>query len=178
MTLAAPFRGWSIDPDVDARTTLGRMARMVRKSLTDPVVVHTANRVIAVAHVRDLPGQVAAIGDFMDRNFRFVSNPVDAQAIRPPRFMLDDLQARGFTQGACDDAAVLVASLGMANGIPARFRAVAFCHRVADTCDPTVPYSHVIADLYDGTDWHALDVTRPYDMDRPSEVARTLTAVV
>lgn len=174
---------WIIDTDVDARTTLGRMARLVRKGLTDPRVIHVANIVVAAVEPRDVAGQIRAIGDFMESYFAFVPNPLGTQTIRPPGWttvpgapgMLQDVDTRGKAQGACDDAAVLVATLGMANGIPARFRALAFCVDVG-RCDPLEAYTHVITDLFDGDTWRELDVTRPADLERPSadEIARQL----
>lgn len=173
-TLRAALNGWSIDADVNARTTLGRMARFVQKAILDPQIVYSANRIIAIANSRDYPGQIAAIRAFLMRRFRFVGNPLGAQAIRTPAFMLLDMAARGFTQGACDDAAVLAATLGTANAIPSRFRAIAFCHKKVDgACSPE-PLSHVVADLFDGQEWIPLDVTKPYDMLRAPTIAREL----
>jgi hypothetical protein len=181
------FGGWIIDTDVDARTTLGRMGWLARQAMRDPKVIHAANSIVAAsgAAPRDTPAALDAIADFMAQHFLFVPNPIGTQTIRPPGWtgvpaepgMLEDIQFRGFTQGACDDAAVLIATLGMANGIPARFRALAFCYQLDGRCDPTEAYSHVIADLFDGETWRELDVTRPADLARPSadEIARTMT---
>jgi hypothetical protein len=176
---------WIIDTDVDARTTLGRMAKMCDKAMLEDRVIHAANAVIVpFATSRDVPAQIEAIRQFMGCSFYFVPNPIGTQTIRPPGWtkpprapgMLQDVEARGFAQGACDDAAVLIATLGMANGIPARFRAIAFCYLVDGRCDPTETYTHVIADLFDGDDWCELDVTRPADRARPSdaEIAKTM----
>lgn len=179
--MSSLLSGWSIDPDVDARTTLGRMARLVQKALMRPATIYAANQVIAVPNARDYPGQIAAIRSFMLRRFRFVGNPLgidgQMQQIKPAVFMLDDIDARGFTQGACDDAAVLIATLGMASALPARFRAIAFCDS-RSACDGTEPFSHVIADLYDGERWVPLDVTKPLDLDRPPLVAREMVYAV
>lgn len=179
---------WIIDTDVDAETTLGRMAKLCRRAMTDPRVIHVANQVIAAAAPRDVRSQIACIRDFMESSFYFVPNPMGTQTIRPPGWtgrplqpgMLEDIAARGFTQGACDDAAVLIATLGMANGIPARFRAIAFCYQVDGACDPTETYTHVMTDLLDGETWCELDVTRPTDRARPTdaEIAKTLVYVV
>ena len=176
---------WIIDTDVDARTTLGRMARLCEKAMLDPAVIHAANVIIAGVQSRDVPAQIAAICSFMESYFYFVPNPQGTQTIRPPGWtgrpaapgMLEDIATRGLAQGACDDAAVLIATLGMANGIPARFRAIAFCVQLEGRCDPTVAYTHVIADLFDGVEWQDCDVTRPLDVDRPTdaEIARTMT---
>jgi hypothetical protein len=184
VTAAAVLDRWSIDTDVDAKTTLLRMERMARRAVTAPDVVHSANAIITGARSRDYPAQIGAIRSFMERSFRFVTNPIGTQTIRPPGYtsnprapgMLQDIEARGFTQGACDDAALLIAVLGMGNGIPARFRAIAFCS--AGECSDTEPFSHVVTDLHDGERWVALDVTRPFDMLRAPEIARELTLII
>lgn len=168
---------WIIDTDVDARTTMERMAKLCHQAMQAPAVIHAANVIISGAAPRDWPAQVDAIREFLESSFYFVPNPVGTQTIRPPGWtgtpsapgMLEDIQARGFTQGACDDAAVLIATLAMANGMPARFRAIAFCFVVDGRCDPTEAYTHVIADLFDGDAWQELDVTRPDDVARPTD---------
>lgn len=155
--------------------------------MTDPRVIYAANRIIADAGAapRDVAAQIGAIQEFMELAFYFVPNPIGTQTIRPPGWtsshaapgMLEDIERRGFTQGACDDAAVLIATLGMANGIPARFRAIAFLCQLPGECEPRPAFTHVIADLLDdGRGWYELDVTRPADLARPSsaEIARTL----
>lgn len=170
--------GWIIDTDVDAETTLGRMAKLARRAMLDPNVIYVANQVVAPAPSRDVQAQIESIYQFMDSSFVFVPNPLTTQTIRPPGWtgkplapgMLEDVATRGFTQGACDDAAVLVATLGMANGIPARFRAIAFTQEDPDS------YTHVIADLFDGEHWRELDVTRPDDRAQltDDDVAKSL----
>ncbi len=181
MTAAAR---WIIDTDVDARTTLGRMAKLAEKAMTDPRAVYAANWVVSSAEPRDVPRQIVAIEDFVSSYLRFVPNPLGTQTLRAPGWtdvhgapgVLEDIQLRGLTQGSCADAAILIAALGMANGIPARFRAIAFPREL--TGDSAERYSHVIADLMDPAtgDWYELDVTRPFDMERPrdDEISRTM----
>lgn len=160
----SPAAGWIIDTDVTAETTLGRMAKLARRAMLDPNVIYVSNQIVAPAAARDVVAQIESIYDFMDSSFSFVPNPIGTQTIRPPGWtgrqlapgMLEDVGARGFTQGACDDAAVLIATIGMANGIPARFRAI-------ELSDDPGAYTHVVADLYDGAHWRELDVTRPDD---------------
>jgi hypothetical protein len=173
---------WIIDTDVDAKTTMGRMARDCRRAMQEPGVIYAANEVIDGTPARAYPVQIEAIRRFMDSYFKFIPNPIGTQTIRPPGWtnnprcpgMLEDIESTGMAEGACDDAAVLVATLGMANGMPARFRALAFCDDTG-VCSPTDPYTHVIADLFDGDRWVMLDVTRPHDLTRPRQISRMLT---
>lgn len=159
--------GWIVDSDVDAKTTMMRMARKCHDAMKNPKIIRYGNEIIGAVKPRDVARQIGAVNHFMDRWFRFVNNPVGVQLIRDPWSMITDIESRGFTQGACDDAAVLVATLGMANGIYARFRALAF-HTVND------PYSHVITDLWDGQSWVSCDVTKPANMATTPTATRTL----
>jgi transglutaminase-like putative cysteine protease len=166
--------GWFVDREPSAPRTLRRMGRMVQDVIGQPNVIYAANRVIEAPNSRDYPLQIAAIRQWMQRRFKFVGNPGELQAVRPVDFLLRDMDARGFTQGSCADAALLIATMATANGIPARFRALAFCFRPDGACDSEEPYSHVIADLHDGRQWCELDVTKPYDLERAPHVLRTL----
>jgi transglutaminase-like putative cysteine protease len=159
----------------DALSTMHYMARLARKAIRDPYVVRRANEMIAAAAPRDYPAQVAAIRGYLDDVFYFVDNPIGLQRVQPPALMLHDADARGMMQGACDDAATLAATLGMADGIPARFVAYAFGVSTTPADDRTAPFTHVITDLYTGTAWDMLDITRPEEVKRLPNVLRSLT---
>lgn len=165
--------GWVIDPSPNAEQTLMQMQRLVLQGLRDGALVRYANEIIENTRPRDYNAQVAAIRLFGDQYFRFVNNPIGEQRIRTPRDMIQDVETKGFVWGACDDAAVLLATLGMADALRARFRAVAFGR--TDRPDANAPLSHVITDLHDGQTWCPLDVTKPYDMLRPPAIVRTVT---
>lgn len=169
----ASFAGWTIDADPNAERTLQKMAALCHAAMSNAYIVRYANEIIAAARPRDYRAQIGAIRLFGRSWFRFVDNPVGVQRVRTPLDMITDVETIGYVQGACDDAAVLMATLGMADGIAARFRAVAFAHRAAP--DDSVPFSHVIADLFAGDGWDALDVTKPDDLQRPPHIVRTLT---
>lgn len=162
-----------MDDHPAAQRTLERMAALCHQAMTDRFIVRYANEIIAAARPRDYAAQISAIRLFTRSYFRFVDNPAGVQRIRTPLDMLTDIEQEGFVQGACDDAAVLVATLGTANALGARFRAVAFGHRTAP--DDTAPLTHVITDLWDGQAWEALDITKPDDVQREPYVVRTLT---
>lgn len=167
------FAGWTIDANPDVARTLQTMAQYCHSAMSNAYIVRYANEIIAAARPRDYNAQINAIRLFGRSWFRFVDNPVGAQRIRTPLDMIADVETIGYVQGACDDAAVLMATLGMADGIDARFRAVAFSHRAEP--DDSAPFTHVIADLFAGDGWDALDITKPDDLQRPPHIVRTLT---
>lgn len=144
------------------------MAERVRGTLrTSRYAIDVSNALVSHTVPRDRASQAQTIADYLSRHFRFVSDPIGVELLRDPAEMLLQMQQRGFTQGDCDDAAMTAAVLGMANGLPARFRALAFGSINA-------PYTHVIADLNIGVGrWYPLDVTKPQRFLAP-EPTRTL----
>ena len=161
--------GWSFGTNESALSTMRKMAQRVRETLrTSRYAIDVSNNVVSHTVPRDRVSQIRAISDYVSRRFRFVPDPIGVELLRDPTEMIFAMQQRGYTQGDCDDAAMVIATLGMANGIPARFRALAFY-------SPDAPYTHVIADLCAVSGrWFPLDVTKPQRFDAP-EPTRTLT---
>lgn len=174
MTFAS-LSGWQFDTDADAGRTMRRMASNVHRALSasvySPAVIKLANRIIAGATPRDTVAQVVAIRDWLDSRFRYVNDPLGVELLRDPISMFAEIKGQGFTQGDCDEAAVMAAILGMANGIPVRFRALAFYR-------PDAPFSHVVADLQTSTGWAPIDITKPVNMEVPPVATRTLIQAV
>lgn len=134
------------------------------------LVVQTANDIVAPVPPRDTYNQILAIYDWLFRHFRYVADPVGVELLRDPAGCITEITQRGYTQGDCDEAATCSAALGMANGIPARFRALAFG-------TPLAPYTHVICDLQCNGKWIPLDITKPQGFTPPAPT-RTLIQMV
>jgi hypothetical protein len=166
------FGRWVIDDQPTAEHTLEQMAALVRAGIKSAYLVRYANEIVAAARPLDYPAQIDQIRLFGRQYVRFIDNPVGEQRIRTPKDMVDDIESIGYVQGACDDAAVLMATLGMADALEARFRAVAFSH--TGEADASAPFTHVITDLFDGHTWEPLDITKPDDLLRAPHVARVL----
>lgn len=139
--------------DAGTAQTLYAMRQIVRESLTVPVVRLTA---VGIAS-REAPGRLSAIVSALDawahEAFHFMRDPYQVEQLHRPDWMLAQWRTRGKIYVDCDDAAILLAALGEAVGVPARFVAVAFFDRRAD-------YSHVWTELWDGDGWRILDPTR------------------
>jgi transglutaminase-like putative cysteine protease len=134
--------------------TLARMRSIVRKSLTQPVVVEAAHRIISFLPPRQQTRQAFAIRDVLARSFQFIADPKGVELLRTPVYQIEQIKEHGVTTGDCDDAAILGAALGMAVGIAARFRVIAF--------RPGADFAHVYA-ILTPNDGPAidLDVTKP-----------------
>lgn len=163
--------GWSFGTNESAISTMRHMAGRVRDCVRNSRdVIETANDVVSVVPPRDTDSQIAVIGEWLTRRFRFLADPIGVELLRDPAGAIQRIRARGFTQGDCDEAAMLSAALGMANGIRARFRALSF--------GENAPYTHVVADLLGrGARWHPMDITKPQGLYVP-DPSRTLTVMV
>lgn len=169
MTFRRP--GWVFATDESASATMAKMASQVRNCLKSREVVATANAIVAPLPSRDKRAQIDAIWDWLLHHFRYVADPIGVELLRDPAGSLHEIRTRGFTQGDCDEAAMLAASLGMANGIPARFRSLGFGAKDA-------PYTHVICDLAPGDRrWYPIDITKPQGFIAPNP-SRTLILMV
>lgn len=128
------------------------MARLAREAEGVPSVLAAAQRIAGDAQT---PGdRVRRIRRFLERRVRFHPDPLHFETIKEPEFQLREIERDGTTAGDCDDIATLGAALGLALGLPARFRVMAF--------DAAAPFEHVTADLFDGSEWVDLDVSREF----------------
>lgn len=145
--------GWTFATNQDAATTMKQMRAKVLNTLrTSREAIAMANRIVAPVAPRDKRSQVDSISDYMAHHFRFVADPVGVELLRNPTDSIHELRTLGYTQGDCDEAAMITAVFGMANGIPARFRSVAFGG----------PFVHVMTDLAPGDGlWYPIDITKP-----------------
>lgn len=89
----------------------------------------------------------------MGLHWRFVRDPTGIELLHRPERLLDQIAAGGYAIGDCDDAAILGAALGKAVGFSARFVVLGFF-------GPRGPFSHVYTELWTGTGWRELDITR------------------
>lgn len=162
-----------IIPDGDEGTgiVLERMAELVQTRIAHPVVRGKAVALARRVAPHHVSGQIAAIRGYLVRRVRFVADPLGPELLQDPVLMLEDAEREGAAMGDCDDFATLAASLGGAIGIPARFVVVGFS-------GPDAPYEHVWTELFDGSQWHELDVTRPrHDAEAPAVERRVFVDV-
>jgi len=155
--------------DGQTRATLAIMGRVARAAAINPRIVNVATDIVRHVPGREVERQVAELAAWARRSIEFLPDPLfDGDWIRTPAFLLDELAHYGRARGDCDDAAVLVAALGMAIGIPARFRAVAF--------RPGGPFEHVWTELQTPAGWITVDPTRGPERMRP--ITRKMIAEV
>lgn len=112
--------------DYGATDTLAHMRRLVNDALAKPFVNEYATGIVSTVPSRDYLRMALAIRHWLDRNFKFVPDPVGVELLRDPERQLLEFRNTGRIIGDCDDAAVLGAALGKSVGIRAKFVAVGF----------------------------------------------------
>lgn len=149
---------------VDAQKIMEQMQKLVRASLTSPIVWETARAIVADVAARHEDEQATVIRQWLVEHLRFVNDPVATQLLTAPEYLLEKITADGYVLGNCADAAMLAAALCEAIRIRCNFVAVAFGHDHAN-------YSHVFTMAYPHTAYGAkaaveFDVTRPPGLPR------------
>lgn len=160
--------GWILDDDAPAEVTLGRMRNKVLRTIRkSQYIIRAASRLAGATGTRSRRQQALVIAAAVSRRFQFVSDPVGVQLVRDPEVMLWEYAQGQPLIGNCVEAALLIATLCAAVGIPVRFTALAYD-------DVSQPYSHVIAEVQlESGRWLPLDITRPYGA-APRPIARAL----
>lgn len=127
------------------------MRGIVRSSLALPLVRQTAVQIVQGTGF-NVSAQLRLLQQFIQQYTEFLRDPRGVELLHTPAYLLTQIAERGTVAGDCDDIAMLVAALGMAVGLRARF--VVIGQRALE---------HVFTMLASprGTEWVAFDPTRP-----------------
>jgi len=87
------------------------MEEQVAQATVDPAVREWAAYICRNLTNNDLPGQVAAITQFVRRNVTYVRDPVGQEYLVAPRQMLTQYSETGAMLGDCDDHVMLLNGL-------------------------------------------------------------------
>jgi hypothetical protein len=137
--------------DAGVEQTIGVMRQLIDEAMADPSFVNQAVSIVGSAPAHDEVAELQAIYNFVDRNIRFVKDPVTKEKLIPPQELLK------VGAGDCDDIAMLTAALLMAVGYPARLVTVA-----AAQCGSDFSHVYTEGELPPGSgNWIPLDSARP-----------------
>lgn len=140
------------------------MRALVHRAVRDPIVQAWAKEVAAGATPME---QVRALDTWLRTHFVFRDDPRKVHGIVLEDFLIDPRvavardRAGQLVEGDCDDAAMLVATVGLAVGLRATFRAVGFDGSFG-------PLSHVFTVLHWDGQGVRVDTTRPWGVSLPS----------
>lgn len=102
--------------------TVAKVRQIVIQSLTDPVVVQTAQNLVRNLPERDKDAEIEAISDFVRNRVRYTNEGIET--LKTPRVMLDEIRQYGRAVGDCDDHVILWASLHRAVGSKVRYQVI------------------------------------------------------
>lgn len=144
--------------------TLKAMTRLAREGKKDSGVREVAARLVKNLPQYDRPGEIKAIHAFVRDCIRYTSDIHKVETLQTPRATLE------LGIGDCDDKSVLLASLLLSIGLPARFVAIGLNGG---------PLSHVLTEVRCGAPgkWMPLETIRPVDAGwYPQGVTSKMTA--
>jgi hypothetical protein len=142
---AAPL----LNGDAGVAQTIAKMRQLVDQALRDPSIIRLATDIVRSVPAHDEVGEVNTIYQWMLSNIRFTKDPVGKEKLYPPSELLK------IRAGDCDDVSMLMATLLMAVGYPARLITVS-----ASDADPQ-QFSHVYVETQVAGSWIPMDAARP-----------------
>jgi hypothetical protein len=102
--------------------TVAKAREMVNASLTDPLIVTTAQNIVRNVRERDKWTEVVAISNFVRSHIRYTNEGIET--LKTPRLMLEEIERYGKAVGDCDDHVILWAALLRAVGFSVRYRVI------------------------------------------------------
>lgn len=105
--------------DAGVAQTIAQMRQLVDEALRDPSIIRLATDIVRSVPAFDDYAETNALYEWVRRNIRFTKDPVNKEKLYPPAELLK------IRAGDCDDISMLLATLVMAVGYPARLMTVA-----------------------------------------------------
>jgi hypothetical protein len=123
MPIAFPPNIYSRQPllsgDAGVEQTVDQMRNLVDEALRDPSIIRLATDIVRRVPAFDDYAEANALYDWVRQNIRFTKDPVNKEKLYPPAELLE------IRAGDCDDISMLLGTLLMAVGYPARLMTVA-----------------------------------------------------
>ncbi len=126
------------------RETLKVMRRVARDYRRNPLMIATAQNLLAGVTQKSWNDEIAALHRYVRDGIRYTLDTNEVEVLQTPTRLLRT------RQGDCDDKSLLLATLLEAAGHPARFVAVGF---------DGVNLSHVLVEAKSGENWIPLETT-------------------
>jgi hypothetical protein len=145
------FRAPLLSGDAGVEQTINEMRGLVDEALRDSSIIRLATDIVRSVAAFDDLGEAHAAYNWVRSNIRFTKDPVNKEKLYPPAELLK------IRAGDCDDISMLMATLLMAIGYPARFVTVAASQNPEQ-------FSHVYVEGNVNGQWVPMDPAR-YDSE-------------
>jgi len=103
------------------RRTLAAMSELAQAGSRDPVVIAAAQNAVRYAPEHSDLADFGALLIDVRRRMRYTPDPLDAEVVKHPRFLIEQSNRHGKEAMDCDDVSVLLAAMLGAIGYRARF---------------------------------------------------------
>jgi hypothetical protein len=113
------YRAPLLNGDAGVAQTIDQMRGLVDEALRDPSILRAAKDIVRGVPAFDDYSEARALYDWVRSNIRFTKDPVNKETLYPPAELLQ------IRSGDCDDISMLLGTLLMAVGYPARLMTVA-----------------------------------------------------
>jgi hypothetical protein len=141
------YRAPLLGGDAGVAQTIQQMRGLVDAALRDPSTIRLATDIVRGVPAFDDYSEAKALYEWVRGNIRFTKDPVGKEKLYPPADLLE------IRAGDCDDISMLLGTLLMAVGYPARLMTVA----AAGSDDQ---FSHVYVEGNVNGQWVAMDPAR------------------
>jgi Transglutaminase-like superfamily len=139
-----------LNGDPGVAQTIAVMRQLVDEALRDPSIIRLATDIVRHVAAFDDLAEANALYEWVRRNIRFTKDPVNKEKLYPPAELLK------IRAGDCDDISMLLATLLMAVGYPARLMTIA-----APNSPDSFSHVYVEAEIPAGSNqWIPLDPAR------------------
>jgi hypothetical protein len=134
-----------LNGDAGVAQTIDQMRSLVDDALRDPSILRLAKDIVRNVPAFEDYSEAQALYNYVRSNIRFTKDPVNKETLYPPAELLQ------IRSGDCDDISMLLGTLLMAVGYPARLMTVA-----ANGDD----FSHVYVEAQINGQWIPMDPAR------------------
>ena len=109
-------------------TTLEGMVRAVQgpRGEASLLVRSMTEEVIGELYPKNYSGEVVAICNWVSEYVRYTNDPLHVELLKDPQRIVEEILAKGFARGDCDDMACLIATMSLQVGRHAQFVVVGF----------------------------------------------------
>lgn len=103
-------------------------------------------------------GEILAINAWVSEHVVYLNDPMHVELLKDPQRLCEEIVAKGFARGDCDDIATLIGTMALQVGRHARFVVVGFAEKGN--------YSHVFAQVLEprSGDWIVCDPVAGYSV--------------
>lgn len=107
------------------RSTVQFMISVAKDRCNNPIVRQTAVQILNKARTdsHNHLDEAIAIGEYIQKNMRYMKDPLDQELLQDPILMIEQLE-KGTARGDCDDMSLLIATLLLSIGLKPYFKIV------------------------------------------------------